>query len=111
MQNPCGNALISSRTGTLTIISFKQLFELFFSLFCYRYGAVSIEVGHELVKFSDILEGQITENGYNLKTAEELNEILKRASEILLLHYGNWHHEFNEVQEKLKQVSILLPPG
>ncbi|TRY69069.1 hypothetical protein TCAL_11285 [Tigriopus californicus] len=76
-----------------------------------RYGAVSIEVGHELVKFSDILEGQIADNGLNPKTAEALEAILKRASEILLLHYGNWHHEFQEVQEKLKQVSILLPPN
>ncbi|EQB78306.1 SET and MYND domain-containing protein 4 [Camelus ferus] len=65
------------------------------------HGPSSIEMGHELFKLA-----QIFFNGFAIP--EALNTIQK-AEEVLLVHYGPWNNEVQELQ-KMKSCILDLPP-
>lgn len=66
-----------------------------------RHGPSSVEMGHELFKLA-----QIFFNGFAIP--EALNTIQK-AEKVLLVHYGPWNDEIQELQ-KMKSCLLDLPP-
>lgn len=66
-----------------------------------RHGPSSVEMGHELFKLA-----QIFFNGFAIP--EALNTIQK-AEKVLLVHYGPWYDEIQELQ-KMKSYLLDLPP-
>eukprot|EP00095_Tigriopus_kingsejongensis_P005394 maker-scaffold770_size100439-snap-gene-0.28 protein:Tk05394 transcript:maker-scaffold770_size100439-snap-gene-0.28-mRNA-1 annotation:"set and mynd domain-containing protein 4" len=70
----------------------------------YRYGSFSIELGHELIKFSDVLQRVIMDKGVDADILKELKATLQRAAQILELHYGNWHSGYLSIQATIDQV-------
>ncbi|XP_016066616.1 PREDICTED: SET and MYND domain-containing protein 4 isoform X2 [Miniopterus natalensis] len=67
-----------------------------------RHGPSSVEMGHELFKLA-----QIFFNGFAVP--EALNTIQK-AEKVLLVHYGPWNEEIQELQ-KMKSCLLDLPPS
>ncbi|KAK3860966.1 hypothetical protein Pcinc_033028 [Petrolisthes cinctipes] len=53
-----------------------------------RYGSQSVELAHELLKFSDILNLAITKSGKGKRYEEELKTVQKRTDQIFRLNYG-----------------------
>ncbi|XP_004433362.1 PREDICTED: SET and MYND domain-containing protein 4 [Ceratotherium simum simum] len=66
-----------------------------------RHGPSSVEMGHELFKLA-----QIFFNGFAVP--EALNTI-RKAEKVLLVHYGPWNDEIQELQ-KMKSCLLDLPP-
>ncbi|XP_059852385.1 SET and MYND domain-containing protein 4 isoform X1 [Delphinus delphis] len=66
-----------------------------------RHGPTSVEMGHELFKLA-----QIFFNGFAIP--EALNTI-QQAEKVLLVHYGPWNDEIQELQ-KMKSCLLDLPP-
>ncbi|XP_036124399.1 SET and MYND domain-containing protein 4 isoform X1 [Molossus molossus] len=66
-----------------------------------RHGPSSVEMGHELFKLA-----QVFFNGFAIP--EALNTIQK-AEKVLLVHYGPWNDEIQELQ-KMKSCLLDLPP-
>lgn len=66
-----------------------------------RHGPSSVEMGHELFKLA-----QIFFNG--LAIPEALNTI-QRAEKVLLVHYGPWNDEIQELQKMKSCLMDLLP--
>ncbi|XP_045426964.1 SET and MYND domain-containing protein 4 isoform X2 [Pipistrellus kuhlii] len=67
-----------------------------------RHGPSSVEMGHELFKLA-----QIFFNGFAVP--EALNTIQK-AEKVLLVHYGPWNDEIQQLQE-MKSCLLDLPPA
>ena len=85
-----------------------------FALFICRYGPHSIEVGHELIKYTDVLLGDLQDttkrsSQYGEKLAEA-RACLERALQIFELHYGVWHKTHHEIAQKLARISLLVEP-
>nr|XP_012596225.1 SET and MYND domain-containing protein 4 isoform X2 [Microcebus murinus] len=66
-----------------------------------RHGPCSVEMGHELFKLA-----QIFFSGFAI--SEALNTI-EKAEKVLLVHYGPWHDDIQELQ-KMKSCLLDLPP-
>ncbi|XP_007076180.1 SET and MYND domain-containing protein 4 isoform X1 [Panthera tigris] len=66
-----------------------------------RHGPSSVEMGHELFKLA-----QLFFNGFAIP--EALNTIQK-AEKVLMVHYGPWNDEIQELQ-KMKSCLLDLPP-
>uniref|UniRef100_A0A2K6EVA3 Protein-lysine N-methyltransferase SMYD4 n=1 Tax=Propithecus coquereli TaxID=379532 RepID=A0A2K6EVA3_PROCO len=66
-----------------------------------RHGPCSVEMGHELFKLA-----QIFFSGFAIP--EALNTIQK-AEKVLLVHYGPWHDDIQELR-KMKSCLLDLPP-
>ena len=65
-----------------------------------RFGPDSVEVAHELVKLSDVLQA-----AEGLVQAEELKRHLKRAADIFRLHYGESNVHYKEVKGQLDRAT------
>jgi len=77
-----------------------------------RYGPHSIEVGHELIKYTDVLLGDLQDTTKrSSQYGEKLSEArtcLERALQIFELHYGVWHKTHREIAQKLANISVLV---
>ncbi len=80
----------------------------------YRFGPHSIEVGHELIKYTDVLLGDLQDTTKrSSQFAEKLVEArncLERAGQIFDLHYGAWHPTHQEIMQKLAKTNFLIEP-
>lgn len=81
------------------------------NFYCCSYGPHSIEVGHELIKYTDVLLGDLQDttkrsSQYGEKLAEA-RACLERALQIFELHYGAWHKTHQEIAQKLARISFL----
>lgn len=75
-----------------------------------RFGPHSIELGHELVKFSDVLYHQIKDSQRCvLDEQNEYRACLVRALSIFELHYGQWNPVYKELFLKLKELDASPP--
>jgi len=77
-----------------------------------RFGPHSIEVGHELIKYTDVLLGDLQDttkrsSQYGEKLAEA-RACLERALQIFDLHYGGWHKSHVEIATKLSRINFLI---
>jgi len=68
-----------------------------------RYGSESIETGHELLKYSDLLLAQKT-TGCSVDP-KHLLQVLKQARNIFLLNYGEGSKYYLELQNKILAIS------
>nr|XP_019611081.1 PREDICTED: SET and MYND domain-containing protein 4 [Rhinolophus sinicus]XP_019611082.1 PREDICTED: SET and MYND domain-containing protein 4 [Rhinolophus sinicus]XP_019611083.1 PREDICTED: SET and MYND domain-containing protein 4 [Rhinolophus sinicus] len=66
-----------------------------------RHGPSSVEMGHELFKLA-----QIFFNGFAIP---EALSTIQEAEKVLLVHYGPWNDEIQELQ-KMKSYLLDLPP-
>jgi len=77
-----------------------------------RFGPHSIEVGHELIKYTDVVLGDLQDTTKRTSQyGEKLMEAricLERASQIFELHYGVWHKTHQELVKKLAQINFLI---
>ena len=77
-----------------------------------RFGPHSIEVGHELIKYTDVLLGDLQDTTKrSSQYGEKLMEArvcLERASQIFELHYGAWHKSHQELVQKLNRINFLI---
>ena len=77
-----------------------------------RFGPHSIEVGHELIKYTDVLLGDLQDTTKrSSQYGEKLIEArvcLERASQIFELHYGAWHKTHQELVQKLARINFLI---
>lgn len=67
-----------------------------------RHGPSSVEMGHELFKLA-----QIFFNGFAIP---EALKTIQKAEKVLLVHYGPWNDEIQELQ-KMKSCLLDLPPA
>jgi len=76
-----------------------------------RYGAHSVEVGHELVKYTDVLLGDLQDTTKRISQFEEKllesRTCMERAADIFALHYGKWHKTYQEIIQKLDKTKFL----
>ena len=67
----------------------------------FRFGANSVEVAHELVKYTDVLLGDLQDSTKRISLFEEkvleANTCLERAAQIFELHYGTWNKTYQEI--------------
>lgn len=80
--------------------------------FSLRFGSHSIEVGHELVKYTDVLLNELQDSGHRKishfeEKTVECRTCLERASNIFELHYGKWNSTYKEIIHKLHTSTIL----
>jgi len=77
-----------------------------------RFGMHSVEVGHELVKYTDVLLGDLQDTTRRISHFEdkilESRACLQRAAEIFALHYGKWHNTYQEITQKLDKTKFLV---
>ncbi len=69
----------------------------------FRFGPHSIEYGHELVKFTDVLTSDLADRktSHVEHKLSECRTLLKEASDIFELHYGKWNPIYKEIVLKL----------
>ena len=94
------------------------MLESFLALYVYphflfsRFGSHSVEVGHELVKYTDVLLGDLQDTSRRISQFEEklleARTCLERAAEIFALHYGKWHSIYQEIKQKLEKTQFLV---
>ena len=65
-----------------------------------RYGANSIEVGHELLKLGDVYSQLGSSNAVLRKRTLAT---FRRALDIIELHYGSWHPLYSDTAKRLNQ--------
>lgn len=63
------------------------------------YGAKSIEYGHELYKYSEVL--------CNARQLTEAFQTASKAEEIFLAHYGDSHELVVEIRDYLRKLQML----
>lgn len=72
----------------------------------------SIEVGHELVKYTDVLLGDLQDSTKRISQFEEKllesRECLERSKQIFGLHYGKWNNNYQEIVQKLEKTKFLV---
>ena len=77
-----------------------------------RFGANSVEVGHELVKYTDVLLGDLQDTSKRISLFEEkvleANTCLERAAQIFELHYGTWNKTYQEIIQRLDKMKFLV---
>merc|ERR1719259_161960 len=77
-----------------------------------RYGSHSVEVGHELVKYTDVLLGDLQDTTKRISQYEEKilesRTCMQRAADIFALHYGKWHNTYQEILQKLEKTKFLV---
>ena len=77
----------------------------------FRFGANSVEVGHELVKYTDVLLGGLQDSTKRISLFEEkvveANACLERAAQIFELHYGTWNKTYQEILQRLEKMKCL----
>ena len=67
-----------------------------------------MELGHEFVKYSDLLFKQIEGRAKQKPdTVEMLFATLNRAREIFEMHYGSWNKLTREMEAKMSRVKEL----
>merc|ERR1719273_2108931 len=77
-----------------------------------RFGVSSVEVGHELVKYTDVLLGELQDSTKRISLFEEklleANTCLERAAQIFELHYGTWNKTYQEIVQRLEKMKFLV---
>ena len=77
-----------------------------------RFGPHSVEVAHELVKYTDVLLGDLQDSTKRISLFEEkvleANTCLERAAQIFELHYGTWNKTYQEILQKLEKMQFLV---
>ena len=77
-----------------------------------RYGMHSVEVAHELVKYTDVLLGDLQDTTKRISQYEEKvlesRTCMQRAADIFALHYGKWHNTYQEIMQKLEKTKFLV---
>jgi len=77
-----------------------------------RYGMHSVEVAHELVKYTDVLLGDLQDTTKRISQYEEKvlesRTCMHRAADIFALHYGKWHNTYQEIMQKLEKTKFLV---
>ena len=78
----------------------------------FRFGTNSVEVGHELVKYTDVLLGDLQDSTKRISLFEEkvleANTCLERAAQIFELHYGTWNKTYQEIVQRLEKTKFLV---
>merc|ERR1712224_153084 len=76
-----------------------------------RFGECSIEVGHELVKYTDVLLGELQDSTKRISLYEdkvfEAESCLEKAAQIFELHYGSWNTTYQEIIQRLEKIRLL----
>lgn len=76
-----------------------------------RFGKNSIELGHELLKYIDVLTNVLQDPRSRDRNAiERLTEcqsVMERCAEIFELHYGTWNDTYKEVVKKLEETKLI----
>ena len=79
---------------------------------CLRFGTNSVEVGHELVKYTDVLLGDLQDSTKRISLFEEkvleANTCLESAAQIFELHYGTWNKTYQEIVQRLEKMKFLV---
>ena len=70
-----------------------------------RYGEDSIESGHELLKYTDVLLAVLQSGQEEAHTRKRLRDSLKQAQRIFTLQTGKQSKTVKEIKEKLKYLS------
>jgi len=70
-----------------------------------RYGEWSIEYGHDLLKYSDVLNASFAEER-DSNVAVKVKKVLEQARTIFCSHYGPEHSVSKEIEDKLKSLTL-----
>ena len=69
-------------------------------------------MAHELVKYTDVLLGDLQDSTKRISLFEEkvleANTCLERAAEIFELHYGTWNKTYQEILQRLEKMQFLV---
>ena len=71
-----------------------------------QFGRYSIELAHELNKFTDVLL-ELAKDRRDLSIVHDLKSHLDNASLIYQIHYGAWSSNFKEIVQKKDRVAVL----
>ena len=68
-------------------------------------------MGHELVKYTDILFSELQHSGRKISHFEQklsdCRTCVERASDIFALHYGKWNPTYKELVQKLETIQTM----
>ena len=77
----------------------------------FRFGDNSIEVGHELVKYTDVLFSELQDSTKRISCYQdkvhEAKTCLEKAAQIFELHYGTWNITYKEIIQRLDKISFF----
>ena len=72
-------------------------------------------MGHELVKYTDVLLGELQDSTKRISLYEEkvleAQTCLERAAQIFELHYGSWNSTYQEIIQRLEKMSFFGNTG
>ena len=81
-------------------------------MYIFRFGTEGIEVGHELVKYTDVLLGDLQDSSKRISSYEEkileAKTCLEKAAQIFELHYGKWNDTYLEILQRLDKMRYLV---